>query len=248
MRLISFVAISFLAITVSAQPPQDHLYQSLQQSDQAEVEQARLTAAYEKEKAIFSPVNRRLKISMQEITDLKDKMNSIAVKFKETDLDDNDEWKLKKEHRDAKARLDVLITKYDEKFLDFIKLRTACDSAWAALNLLLENQDLIKKHDAEFGVNTRLSPDFFYHIGFLKEQIDTIPKRIEDSLKELEGIKSNEAPLSDNLKYQRDLLTVIVRRLRVQHEIAKDILQKHEQSQTMGGQIMQFFNSYLPNA
>ncbi|KAH6561107.1 hypothetical protein BASA62_010065 [Batrachochytrium salamandrivorans] len=171
MRLISFVAISFLAITVSAQPPQDHLYQSLQQSDQAEVEQARLTAAYEKEKAIFSPVNRRLKISMQEITDLKDKMNSIAVKFKETDLD-----------------------------------------------------------------------------GFLKEQIDTIPKRIEDSLKELEDIKSNEAPLSDNLKYQRDLLTVIVRRLGVQHEIAKDILQKHEQSQTMGGQIMQFFNSYLPNA
>ncbi|KAH6602670.1 hypothetical protein BASA61_000835 [Batrachochytrium salamandrivorans] len=74
MRLISFVAISFLAITVSAQATSGSVsYQSLQQFDQAEVqaEQARLTAAYEKENAIFSSMNSRLKIDMQEITDLK---------------------------------------------------------------------------------------------------------------------------------------------------------------------------------
>ncbi|KAH6588645.1 hypothetical protein BASA50_010606 [Batrachochytrium salamandrivorans] len=195
-------------------------------------------------------MNKGLKIDMQKIIDLKDKVDLIAARLKETDFDDDDELELEleKEYYDAKAKLDDLVAEYDEKFSDFVKIRTVYDYAKAALDLFLGNQKQIDKHNAKGGVQTGPSPGSCYNLDFLKKQIDTISKKIEDSLKELEGIKSNEAPLSDNLKYQRDLLTVIVRRLRVQHEIAKDILQKHEQSQTMGGQIMQFFNSYLPNA
>ncbi|KAH9249503.1 hypothetical protein BASA83_008656 [Batrachochytrium salamandrivorans] len=248
MRLISFVAISFLAITVSAQAPWDSPYQSLQQFDQAEVEQARLTAAYEKENAIFSSMNSRLKIDMQEIIDLKDKANLIAIRFRETDLDDNDKRKLRGEYYDVKAKLDVLVAEYNKQLLVFIKIRTACDSVWAALNLLMENQGLIVDYNGTHDVQTGPSPGTCYNLDFLKEQTDTIPKRIEDLHDKLKGIKANEASLNDDLKVRSDELEDRIRRLGVQREIAKDILRKHKQSRSVGARIRDFFNSYLPNA
>ncbi|KAH9249501.1 hypothetical protein BASA81_012765 [Batrachochytrium salamandrivorans] len=264
MRLISFVALSFLAITVSAYPglgtpsqstttediqsPPSIAPQGEQQFDQdgVQAERARLTAAYEKEDESFSPVNSRFKISMQQITDLKDKMNSIATRLKETDLA-NDKLELKKEHRDVKAKLDVLIAEYNEQLSEFIKIGTACDFAWAALNLLLENQGLIVDYNDTHDVKTGPSPDSFYHIGFLKKQTDHFPKRIENLFAKLKEIKANEAPPSDDLKARTNELEDRIRRLGVQHEIAKDILQKHEQSRSVGARIRGFFNSCLPN-
>ncbi|KAH6588648.1 hypothetical protein BASA50_010609 [Batrachochytrium salamandrivorans] len=114
MRLISFVAISFLAITVSAYPglgtpsqstttediqsPPSIAPQGEQQFDQdgVQAERARLTAAYEKEDESFSPMNSRLEINRQEITDLTAKANLIAIRFRETDLDDDDRRTLRK--------------------------------------------------------------------------------------------------------------------------------------------------------
>ncbi|KAH9269298.1 hypothetical protein BASA83_008660 [Batrachochytrium salamandrivorans] len=122
MRLISFVAISFLAITVSAQPglgtppqttttediqsPPSIAPQGEQQSDQdgVQAERARLTAAYEKEDESFSSMNSRLEINRQEITDLTAKANLIAIRFRETGLDDDDRRTLKKEYYGYKAK------------------------------------------------------------------------------------------------------------------------------------------------
>ncbi|KAH6594495.1 hypothetical protein BASA61_004000 [Batrachochytrium salamandrivorans] len=196
--------------TEDIQSPPSIAPQGEQQFDQdgVQAERARLTAAYEKEDESFSPVNSRFKISMQQITDLKDKMNSIATRLKETDLDDNDKLELKKEHRDVKAKLDVLIAEYNEQLSEFIKIGTAC---------------------------------------FLKKQTDHFPKRIENLFAKLKEIKANEAPPSDDLKARTNELEDRIRRLGVQHEIAKDILQKHEQSRSVGARIRGFFNSCLPN-
>ncbi|KAH6577151.1 hypothetical protein BASA60_004230 [Batrachochytrium salamandrivorans] len=87
-------------------------------------------------------------------------------------------------------------------------------------------------HNAKVGFKTGPSPDSFYHIGFLKKQTDHIPKRIENLLAKLKEIKANEASPSDDLKARSDELEDRIRRLGVQREIAKDILQKHEQSRS----------------
>ncbi|KAH9249498.1 hypothetical protein BASA83_008662 [Batrachochytrium salamandrivorans] len=265
MRLISFVAISFLAITVSAYPglgtpsqstttediqsPPSIAPQGEQQFDQdgVQAERARLTAAYEKEDESFSSMNSRLEINRQEITDLTAKANLIAIRFRETDLDDDDRRTLKKEYYGYKANLDVLIAEYNEQSLEFVKIGTACDFAWAALNLLLENQGLIVDYNAKDGVKTGPSPNSLYDLDFLRKQTDHFPKRIKNLHDKLKEIKANEAPPSDELKTQTNELENKIRRLGVQHEIAKEILQKHEPSQTMGARIRGFFNSCLPN-
>ncbi|KAH6588647.1 hypothetical protein BASA50_010608 [Batrachochytrium salamandrivorans] len=111
----------------------------------------------------------------------------------------------------------------------------------------MENQGLIVDYNAKDGVKTGPSPDSFYNLDFLKKQTDHFPKRIKNLHDKLKEIKANEAPPSDDLKAQTNELEDRIRRLGVQHEIAKEILQKHEPSQTMGARIRGFFNSCLPN-
>ncbi|KAH6561108.1 hypothetical protein BASA62_010066 [Batrachochytrium salamandrivorans] len=156
-------------------------------------------------------MNSRLKIDMQEIIDLKDKANLIAIRFRETDLDDNDKRKLRGEYYDAKAKLDVLVAEYNEQLLG-----------------------LIVDYNGTHDVQTGPSPGTCYNLDFLKEQTDTIPKRIEDLHDKLKGIKANEASLNDDLKVRSDELEDRIRRLGVQREIAKDILRKHKQSRSVG--------------
>ncbi|KAH6566524.1 hypothetical protein BASA60_009458 [Batrachochytrium salamandrivorans] len=138
MRPISFVAISFLAITVSAwspwtnpyqnlptspstttqseQPPQSTATQSPQHSGQSKVEAelARLWVAYQKEKKIVAPIETKSNIDKQNAIDVGGRMKSIAAKLEETDIDDDEKLELEKEHRETKMKWDVLTAEYKQ--------------------------------------------------------------------------------------------------------------------------------------
>ncbi|KAH6570767.1 hypothetical protein BASA62_004182 [Batrachochytrium salamandrivorans] len=145
MKPISFVAISFLAITVSAWSPWDNPYHNLPTSqstatqspqhsgqDKVEAEITRLTAAYEKERDSVAPTEAKYKSDKQNAMDARDRMNSIVAKLEETDIDDDERLELEK--------------------------------------------------------------------IFLREQIDHIPKEIEDLLAEWERIKADKRLSKDSLK------------------------------------------------
>ncbi|KAH9272482.1 hypothetical protein BASA83_005291 [Batrachochytrium salamandrivorans] len=146
MKLISFVAISFLAITVSAQAPQ-----SSRKFDQAEVEAeiARLTAA----------------------------------------ADSDEKRKLEERYYNVKAQSDWLHVKYHRQYPYYAKLREVRDDAKAVLGLLRGNQDLVKKHNVEYKVETGPSLGSFYNLGFLNEQRDKILKILRLYSKNWKGSK-----------------------------------------------------------
>ncbi|KAJ1344624.1 hypothetical protein BSLG_000147 [Batrachochytrium salamandrivorans] len=140
MKPISFVAISFLAITVSAwspwdspyqnlptspstttqseQPPQSTATQSPQHSgqDKVEAELARLTAVYQKEKDIVAPIEAKYNINKQNAIDVGGRMKSIAAKLEETDIDDDEKLELEKKYREAKAECVVLVAEHNKYY------------------------------------------------------------------------------------------------------------------------------------
>ncbi|KAH6579800.1 hypothetical protein BASA61_010035 [Batrachochytrium salamandrivorans] len=248
MKLIFFVAISFLAITASAWLPSSPPYHNLQQLDQDEVqvELARLTTDYENERAIIFPIEGRVKIKRQRVVASKNKVDSIVAKLKETNLRDDEKSKLDQQYDVAKVERDALSAEYNEQYLNYITIRQKRDDARTTLDLLVENQALIADHNDRHDVKTGPSPDSCYHIGFLKKQIGYILKKIKNLFKEFEDIKTDKTLSKDDLRHQSVEIKDKIRRYKNQCETAKKIVRNYEQSQTMGTRIMQFFYSYLP--
>ncbi|KAH9272408.1 hypothetical protein BASA83_005214 [Batrachochytrium salamandrivorans] len=228
MKLISFVAVSFLAITVSAWP-----HWSLRQFSQAEVEAEieKLTAAYEEEEASFSPIGIKTRIDRQEVIDTTNRVNSISVRLKETGLNDNDIRELQGKYRVARAEWDNLDHKYNKQYPIYVSARQKRDNAKAVLYLLRGNQDLIVKHNVKYGVQIESSLGSFYNIGLLKQQKDEILKEITILIEELERIKDDEVSPNDGLVGRSDELRSTIRLYEAQCKIAKKIVQKYKRSQ-----------------
>ncbi|KAH6567707.1 hypothetical protein BASA62_005922 [Batrachochytrium salamandrivorans] len=258
MKLISFIAISFLAITVSAKPPPRYSYKSIRSSQssrqfsQAEVEDEieRLTVEYEKEEDIFAPIENDAKIKRQNVWTLKKQAALIMVELRETAAGSDARSKLDQKYYDAKTQFDVLNSEYHRQYPDYAKLRRVRDDAKAVLGLLRGNQDLVKKHNDKYGVKMGPSLGSFYSIGFLEHQKDSIPKEIDplvdelerikgflEGLEELEGIEVDKNELEDNLVARSDKLEDKIRLLRSQCRIAKKILREHKQRQSMGAHV-----------
>ncbi|KAH9246175.1 hypothetical protein BASA81_016289 [Batrachochytrium salamandrivorans] len=260
MKPISFVAISFLAITVSAwspwdspyqnlptspstttqseQPPQSTATQSPQHSgqDKVEAELARLTAVYQKEKKIVAPIEAKYNINKQNAIDVGGRMKSIAAKLEETDIDDDEKLKLEKKYREAKAEWVVLATKYNKYYRYYIKIRKKRCNAKIALELLLENQKRITDYNSKNDVKTGPSSNSCYNLVFLREQIDHIPKEIRDLLAEWERIKDDKDRSEDNLKTLRAEYKDGIQRREKQYEIVKEISQEQKHSRPIGAQ------------
>ncbi|KAH6585963.1 hypothetical protein BASA50_000906 [Batrachochytrium salamandrivorans] len=250
MKLIFFVAISFLATTVSAWLPSSPPYHNLQQLDQDEVqvELARLTTDYENERAIIFPIEGRVKIKRQKVVASKNKVDSIVAKLKETNLRDDERSKLDQQYDVAKVERDALSAEYNQYYLNYITIRQKRDDARTTLDLLVENQALIADYNAKNVIQTRPSPNSVYHIGFLKNQIGHILKKIENLFKEFEDIKTDKTLSKDDLRHQSAEIKDKIRRYENQRETAEKIFQNYERSLPIGVRIMQFFYSYLPNA
>ncbi|KAH6584588.1 hypothetical protein BASA61_007376 [Batrachochytrium salamandrivorans] len=261
MKPISFVAISFLAITVSAQAPWDSPYHNLPTSpstatqseqhsgqDKVEAEVARLTAAYEKERDIVAPTEAKYKSDKQKAIDAEDRMKSIAAKLKETDIDDDEKLELEKKYRDAEVKRDVLATKYNKHYRRYIKIRNGRDNARIALELLLENQERIADYNSKHDVKTGPSHDSCYNLVFLRDQIGHIPKEIESLLAELKDIKADKDISRDDLRTLRAEYKDRMRRRKKQCEIVREISQEQKHSQPIGVQVEEFINLLLPNA
>ncbi|KAH6578091.1 hypothetical protein BASA62_000463, partial [Batrachochytrium salamandrivorans] len=124
------------------------------------------------------------------------------------------------------------------------KIRKGRDDAKIALDLLLENQKLIADYNSKHDVKTGPSPNSCYNLVFLREQIDHIPKEIEDLLAKWERIKADKDLSRDSLKTWRAEYKDRIRRREKQREIVKKILREHEQNQPIGAQVREFFNSY----
>ncbi|KAH6571446.1 hypothetical protein BASA60_007158 [Batrachochytrium salamandrivorans] len=226
MKLISFVAISFLAITVSAQAPQKYFYKSLRSSQSPQQ---------------FNQAER------QEITDIKDKVDLIVDQLEEPDIDDDKKLELDRQYHAYKAEWTDLKVEYHRQYPDYTKARKKRDDAKAALDLLMENKERIKIYNGKDGVQTGLSPKSLYNLCFLKDQKNEILKKIKGLLEELEGIKDDKNGLSDGLTDRRDEVKGRIRSLQSQCKLAKKILREHKQRQSMGVQVRKFFNSHLPN-
>ncbi|KAH9246178.1 hypothetical protein BASA81_016292 [Batrachochytrium salamandrivorans] len=261
MRLVSFVAISFLANTVSAWSPWTNPYQNLptspstttqseQQCDQdkVEAELARLTAVYQKEKKIVAPIEAKSNIDKQKAIDAGGRMKSIAAKLEETDIDDDEKLELEKKYRDAEVKRDVLAANYNKHYRRYIKIRNKRDDAQMALELLLENQNRIADYNSKNDVKTGPSPSSCYNLVFLRDQIDHIPKEIEDLLEELKDIKADKDISRDDLRTLRAEYKDRIRRREKQYEIVKEISQEQKHSQPIGVQVEEFINLLLPNA
>ncbi|KAH6567717.1 hypothetical protein BASA50_003974 [Batrachochytrium salamandrivorans] len=263
MKLISFVAISFLAITVSAKPPlRNSLYQSIRSSqssrqfDQAEVEAEieRLREAHEKEEKIFAPIENDAKINRQNAIALIDKVSSISAELKLTAADSDARSELERKHYYAKTQFDILNSKYDNQFSSYSKAKQKRDDAKAAVDLLVENQDLIKKHNAKDGGQMGLSLGFFYNIDILKEQKDDIIKDLAILLAEWKkinvyknGLQVDKNGLKSGLRARRIELRDKILPRESQRKIAMNILQNYKQRQSMGAQVRKFLYSYMPN-
>ncbi|KAH6563509.1 hypothetical protein BASA62_008472 [Batrachochytrium salamandrivorans] len=213
MKLISFVAISFLAITASAMPPWDNPYHNLPTSpstatqseqhsgqDKVEAELARLTAVYQKERDIVAPTEAKYKSDRQKIMDAGNRIDLISTKLEEPDIDDDEKSELEKKYYYAKAECVVLVAEHNKYHRYYIKIRKGRDDAKIELDLLVENQKLIRDYNSKHVVKTGPSPDSCYNLVFLRDQIDHIPKEIESLLAELEGIKADKDRSKDSLK------------------------------------------------
>ncbi|KAH6573574.1 hypothetical protein BASA61_001615 [Batrachochytrium salamandrivorans] len=273
MKLISFVAISFLAITVSAQAPQKYSYQNIRSSqsprqfDQAEVEAEieRLTVEYEKEEEIFSSIKIDVKIKRQNAWTLKNQADLIAAELKEAGLNSHARLELEGKHRAYKAEWTDLNVEYeDQQFPRYAKAKERRDNAKAVLDLLMENKERIKKHNTENVVQIGLSPKSLYNIGFLKDQKNEILKELAMLLAEWEkvqglltewtrikadknGLNVDGIPPKDNLVTQRIELRNNILLCETQRDIAMKILQDYKQCQSIGARTRKFFYSYMPN-
>ncbi|KAH6567708.1 hypothetical protein BASA50_003965 [Batrachochytrium salamandrivorans] len=250
MKLIFFVAISFLAITVSAQAPQKYFYKSLRLSDQAEVEVelSRLREAYEEEEARFSPIEKGFKIRRHNAWVLKKRAELIVVRLKQTAAGSDARLILKEKYNAVKAQSDSLHAEYSEHYPSYVSAREKYDNAKAALGLLKYNQKQITDYNAEYGSQIGPSPKSLYNIGFLDEQNDSMPKEIDALLEELEGINVDDVPPNDGLVVRSDELKDKIRLLRIQCKLAKEILWAYECSQSTGARFMKSLYSRLPNA
>ncbi|KAH6588744.1 hypothetical protein BASA61_005837 [Batrachochytrium salamandrivorans] len=206
-----------------------------------------MTAAYEEEERYFSPIEIKTRIDRQNAMDLIDGVNSIAAELKRTDISDDVRLKLDQQYPNARAQSEEVTIKYNEQYPHYANLRKVRDDAKAALYLLRDNQDLIVKHNAEYGVQTGPSLGSFYSIGFLKDQKDSIIEKIEGSLAKLERIEGDKNGLKDDLRVQRDEVRDKIRFLRSQSEIAMKILRDYERSQSIGARFMKSLYSYMPN-
>ncbi|KAH6567971.1 hypothetical protein BASA60_008803 [Batrachochytrium salamandrivorans] len=220
MKLISFVAISFLAITVSAWPPLSNSNQSPHQFDQGEI-QAELDGLrmdYEQKQATFYPLNIEIKSEKQKAMDVWHEMDSIVTKLNEVGISSDEKLKLKKEYHAAGVKWDELKLKYDRQYQSYKKVRKVRENAKAALDLLMENQQLIADRNFEYKVETGPSPGFFYDIGLLKTQNDKILKEIEDLLEEQKGVMAAMGAMSGS---KRDSMAQRATNLRMGYGFCK---------------------------
>ncbi|KAH6590351.1 hypothetical protein BASA50_009326 [Batrachochytrium salamandrivorans] len=155
--------------------------------DKVEAEITRLTAAYEKERDSVAPTEAKYKSDKQNAMDARDRMNSIVAKLEETDIDDDERLELEKKYREARAEWVDLAARHNKHYRYYIKIRKGRDNARIELNLLLKNQKRIADYNDKHDVKTGPSPNSCYNLVFLREQIDHIPKEIEDLLAEWEG-------------------------------------------------------------
>ncbi|KAH6585513.1 hypothetical protein BASA50_001122 [Batrachochytrium salamandrivorans] len=253
MKLISFVAISFLAITVSAYPGLGTPPQSPRRFDQGEI-QAELDGLkmnYEQKQMTFYPMDIEIKNEKQKVMGVWDDMELIIAKLEDTGISSDETSELWKEYRAAEVKWDELKLKYDKKHQSYAKIRKVRDSAKAELYLLMENQKLIADRNIEYNVETGPSPGSFYDIGLLKTQNDEILRKIEDLLEKQKGIMAAMAAMGGSERdsmAQSDELKDGIRFLQAQHKVAKKILRKYNQRRSIGAQVRGFINSRLPNA
>ncbi|KAH6590396.1 hypothetical protein BASA50_009371 [Batrachochytrium salamandrivorans] len=155
MRLISFVAISFLAITVSAWSPWTNPYQNEPPSQSTP-------------DATQSPQHSGQNVG--------DRMKSIADKLEEPDIENDEKLELEKEYREAKMKWDDLTAEYNIHYRHYIQIRKGRDDAKIALDLLLENQKLIRDYNSKHDVKTGPSHNSCYNLVFLRDRL-TISQR-----------------------------------------------------------------------
>ncbi|KAH9247919.1 hypothetical protein BASA81_014463 [Batrachochytrium salamandrivorans] len=238
MKLTSFVVrFPFLAITVSAYPPQStstqdmQLYQSTstqtpQQSyqDRVQAEILRLTTVYEEKENLFTQVDSDSQIGRYQVLQLEDMVDEFHIELKRIDLSSDEASELKQKYHDARMQLDELMPEYKKQQQLYTQAMGVRNDAKAELKLLENNCKLMEEYSFKYGVQVGPSPNFLYNLEILKKQSDDILREIDLSLAKYDRVKTDEKTYGARLFSARsDKLQDVIRVLQSQSRVAENI-------------------------
>ncbi|KAH6600681.1 hypothetical protein BASA50_002065 [Batrachochytrium salamandrivorans] len=188
MKLISFAALSFLAITVSAYPGLDTPSQGAEQSqslqpsqDEIQAEMERLETIRKTKKGVFILTQNKLNKVQQEVIPLGRKMDNTKAKMQKPGLSSEEKSELEKQYNEAEAAFADFTVRCKKQNQLYADAMSASDDASARERLLEDNQKLLEKYNAEHEVQMGTSSNSFYNLPILKTQYDEILQKIKNS-------------------------------------------------------------------
>ncbi|KAH6564556.1 hypothetical protein BASA83_011703 [Batrachochytrium salamandrivorans] len=203
MKLISFAVVSFLAITVSAQPPIDSASNSALQHDQEVLDKIQeLTTAHEAQKELVLELGNLEKLEQME------QETSLAMKKLGEELRkqiDNEPWRL---------HLQALYNEALENYRDAFKalstrkeeLKNAKEernSIEMGLFTLKENWDRLTEHNAENQDQMTLWDGSYYNREILTQQSNEVCQSADDLSIVSQDIKEGMSALDKMLKRKK---------------------------------------------
>ncbi|KAH6599523.1 hypothetical protein BASA61_002539 [Batrachochytrium salamandrivorans] len=187
MKLISFAALSFLAITVSAYPGLDAPSQGAEQSqskqpsqDEVRAEMERLEMIREEKRVTFILTQNKLNEVQQEVISLGREMDNTKAEMQKTGLSSEKKLELEKQYNEVEAAFEDFTVRCSEQSQLYADVVDASDDASARERLLEDNQKLLAKYNTEHGVQMRTSSNSFYNLPILKTQYYEILQKIEN--------------------------------------------------------------------
>ncbi|KAH6565624.1 hypothetical protein BASA62_007124 [Batrachochytrium salamandrivorans] len=157
----------------------------------------RLTKTCHSRKHDLSQTNGHVNVEKERGTEVRDTIDKIAGKLRETGLSSDKKLRLEKIIYDLRILFDEFADRHMKQIQHYINDTARSNDANAELELLQENRKLMTEHNSNHEAQVELSTSSFYNINILKIQFAKILKDIEDSLVEQKTI-DNAMRVSDD--------------------------------------------------
>ncbi|KAH6592608.1 hypothetical protein BASA50_007984 [Batrachochytrium salamandrivorans] len=197
----------------------------------------RLTKTCHSRKHDLSQTNGHVNVEKERGTEVRDTIDKIVGKLRETGLSSDKKLRLEKIIYDLRILFDEFADRHMKQIQHYINAMARSNDANAELELLKKNRKLMTEHNSNHEAQVELSPNFFYNVDILKIQYAKILKDIEDSLVEQKTI-DNAMRVSDDdaLKVQSAQIAYKIQVLKSHSRVARGILWEHRfQTVEIGG-------------
>ncbi|KAH9244377.1 hypothetical protein BASA81_018224 [Batrachochytrium salamandrivorans] len=206
----------------------------------------RLTKTCKSRKHALSQMNGHVNVEKGRSTEVRNTINKIVGKLRETGLSSDKKLRLEKIIYDLRILFDEFVDRHMKQIQHYINAMERSNDANAELELLKKNRKLMTEHNSNHEAQVELSPNFFYNVGILKIQYAKILKDIEDSLVEQKTI-DNAMRVSDDdaLKVQSAQIAYKIQVLKSHSRVARGILWEHRYNQPIDEWISTHFYPYM---